>query len=316
MAVRARAATRARDALAREAELAQQPGDPRTVAVLPLDITGDSTYQSLSRGLAQIITSDLDLLRQFRLVERLQVGVLMDEMHLGQTGRVEASTAARVGHLLQAGRMVQGLAAIPPEGDARLEASVVRGDGQVSAPAAQTGRLRDLLKMEKDLVIGIANQLGYRLSEAERKRILENGTQSLTAFLAYSKGLVAEDAGDYSAAAVHFGEAVRADPGFQQARQDYQTATVSEQVASAAPGDVTTVAAEQVQMPTEPVTQTAENAMSAATLDVASSPAENVTNTGTNTGTNTNSSNPSGVQTTKVTNSNVTGVIRIIFRLP
>jgi len=169
LAVRGRATLQAREALARESEQAQVAADPQIVAVLPLQIVGDSQYQPLSRGLAQMLTSDLGLLQTFRMVERLQLGALLDEMRLGQTEQVDQNTAARVGRLLRAGRMVQGTAAIPEDADARLEASVVMSTGEVTSPTSRSGRLRDLLDLEKEVVVGIAGQLGYTLSEAERQ---------------------------------------------------------------------------------------------------------------------------------------------------
>ena len=68
------------------------------------------------------------------------------------------------------------------------------------------------------------------LSQAERQRILENGTQSLVAFLAYSRGLVAEDLGDFPAAALHYADAARADPNFTAARDNYQRSVAAEDV--------------------------------------------------------------------------------------
>ena len=213
----------ARAALANEAQLAQQPGDPNTVAVLPLTISSpDSSDGPLARGLADLLISDLGMIQRFRLVERLRLTALLDELKLGQTARVDPSTAARVGHLIRAGRMVEGLANIPAKGDVRLEASVVQSSGEVTSPQVATGRVQDLLKLEKDVVVGLSSALGYQLSEAERRRILENGTQNLAAFLAYSRGLEAADAGDYSRAAAHFGAAGRAGPGFQAAPQAVQ----------------------------------------------------------------------------------------------
>lgn len=210
LALRAYSNQRARLALQNEAQLSAQPADPSTVAVLPLTIAStDSSYQPLSRGLAQMITSDLSLIQRFRLVERLQLAALLDELRLGQTQRVDPSTVARVGRLVQASRMVQGLATIPPEGQVRLEVSVVQGTGEVTAPEAVTGRFRDLLRLEKDLIVALSARLGYQLSEAERRTILENGTQNLAAFLAYSRGLLAEDAGDFQRAAAYFSDAVR-----------------------------------------------------------------------------------------------------------
>lgn len=236
LALRAYSNQRARLALQNEAQLSAQPADLNTIAVLPLTIASpDTSYQALSRGLAQMITSDLSLIQRFRLVERLQLSALLDELRLGQTERVDPGTVARVGRLVQASRMVQGLATIPPEGDVRLEASVVQGTGEVTAPEAVTGRFRDLLRLEKDLIVVLSAQLGYQLSEAERRMILENGTQNLTAFLAYSRGLLAEDAGDFQRAAAYFSDAVRADPGFQAAQEQYQSASVTEEVQQAAP---------------------------------------------------------------------------------
>src|SRR3989454_83938 len=108
LALRASAEQTARQALAREAELAQQPPQSATVAVLPVLVSGDSTYQPLSRGLAELITTDLAYIRTLRLLERLQIGVLLDELKLGASDRADPATAARVGKLLRAERMVQG----------------------------------------------------------------------------------------------------------------------------------------------------------------------------------------------------------------
>ncbi|NIM48101.1 MAG: tetratricopeptide repeat protein [Gemmatimonadales bacterium] len=317
-ALRARASMRARAALDREAELARQPADPQTLAVLPLEIAGDTSFLPLSRGLAQILTSDLALLQRFRLVERLQLGALIQEMQLAEAGRVDVATAARMGRLLQAGRMVQGLAAIPPEGDVRLEAAVVRSDGQVTSPEVATGRLRDLLRLEKDVVIGIAAQLGYVLSEAERQMILENGTQDLAAFLAYSRGLLAEDLGDYAAAAAHFADAIQRDPGFADARDEFEVSAVAQEVQEATPGEVTTVAAEAPPPPPIPVTQPVVDALSSTVQDVASTQGEQAAGTTeqqqtTQPATGTTAADPPPPTTPPPS---VTGKIRIFFRLP
>jgi len=273
LAVRERATSRARSALAREAALTEQPADPQTLAVLPIDIAGDSSYQPLSRGLAEMMTADLALLQRFRMVERLEVDALIDEMALADAGPVDQATAARVGHLLQAGQMVQGLAAIPPRGDVRLEATVVRLDGQVLAPQVATGGFRDLLQLEKEIVVGIANELGYTLSEAERREILENGTQNLAAFLAYSDGLLAEDLGDYAGAAGYYAAAVRADPSFSGARDRHAASSATPAVQQASAGEVTQVAGTTVTSP-ELVSLPLADAMASTMGDIAATQAE------------------------------------------
>ncbi len=319
LARRDRSMALARQALAREQELTTQPADENAIAVLPVTISGDSTYAPLGRGLAEMLISDLALLERFRMVERLQIGALLQEMQLSQTGRVDPTTAARVGRLARAGRMVQGLANIPDEGDVLLEASVVQADGQVTGPTSATGRIRDLLRLEKELVVGISLRLGYQLSLAERQLILENGTDNLTAFLSYSRGLLAEDLGDFSTAALHFSNAVQADPGFDLARTQYEASAAAPAVESASANQVTTVSQTTV---TEPAMGPADAVLSAVTsvvVDIASTQGEQNTSggqTASQSSTSTNIATPSPTPTATGTSTTVTGVVRIVFKLP
>jgi len=254
LALRAAAERTARQALAREAELALQPPQPGTVAVLPLVIAGDSSVQPLSRGLAELITTDLAYIRTLRLLERLQIGMLLDELKLGQSERVDPATAARVGRLLRAERLVQGTATIPPRGPVQLSATVVTGTGVVRPVGQVTGPFRKLLDLEKQVVFDLAAQLGLDLTQAEREQILRQGPKSLAAFLAYSRGLEAMDRGDYDAAARHFRSAAQADPSFQAARDGQQAATAATVVELATGGEIVTVvdAVERVTRAAEP----------------------------------------------------------------
>ncbi len=238
LALRTQAEQTARQALASESTLTRLPPEPSTLAVLPLTISagGDSTFQPLSRGLAELITSDLALVRSLRLLERVQIGALLDELKLGQSQRADPTTAARVGRMLRAERMVQGVASITPDGPVRLTASVVRGDGTVRSGAEANGTFKALLDLEKDLVFSLASQLGIQLTDAERQRILRQGPRNLAAFLAYSKGLDALARGDYRGAAQAFSAAVQADPNFQEAQQQQEAAEATPGVAAG--GDI------------------------------------------------------------------------------
>ena len=337
LALRGQATHVARNAIAREQELAGQPTDPDVVAVLPLQIaSADTSFLPLSRGLAQMLTSDLALLQRFRMVERLQLGAILDEIEFSQGDKVDPRTAVRVGRLMQAGRMVQGLAFIPPEQDVRLEASVILSTGEVTDPTSATGPLRDLLRIEKDIVVGLAGQMGYQLSQAELASILENGTQNLAAFLAYSSALVAEDQGDYSAAAVFYAQAVQQDPGFDQARSGYEATAVAASVAEAHAGEVVAVAAETAEEPevvveeidaeaalaaeTTTTTDVVANALDTTVGDVASTTAEQTASVQTEqTGqeaTNTTTSEPPTTTTSEGTTVTVTGTVRVVFKLP
>lgn len=315
---RERAIAAARDALAREEELAQVPAELTTVAVLPVQIVGDSSYQPLSRGLAEIMTIDLALLERFRMVERLQVGALLGEMSLTEAGRVDPATAVRVGHMLRAGSMVQGLATIPQRGTTRLEAAVVQSDGVVTAPARQDGGVKDLLKMEKQVVVEIARQLGYELSAAELQMILENGTQNLAAFLAYSRGLLAEDRGDYRSAAAFYAEAVQSDPNFDVARDAYEAATVNVETSLGIPAAITTLSSVEVAAPTTGIGPPLGGVLTTTVTDIAATQSEVTapSTTQVTTGAQTSASQPPATVTVLGTPVAATGAVRIIFRLP
>jgi len=292
-------------ALARESTLTALAPEPSTIAVLPLTIAGDSSLQSLSRGLAELLMSDLALVRSLRLLERVQISALLDELKLGQSGRADVRTAARVGRLLRAERLVQGVAALTPNGPVRMSATVVRGDGTVRSGAEASGTFRQLLDLEKQLVFGLATELGIQLTEAERQRILRQGPKNLAAFLAYSRGLDALDARDYRAAAAAFGAAARADPSFQQAHQQQQGAEAAPVVAASG-GDIMTV----VQV-AEQLAPSVAGALQQGTLDVSSTIGDLA-----QTGIGSVASNPTPESQGISSIIQASGIIRIIFRLP
>ena len=310
LALRTQATQTAKLALARESTLTNLAPEPATIAVLPMTIAGDSSLQPLSRGLAELVLSDLAMVRNLRLLERIQVGALLDELKLSESGRADASTAARVGRLLRAERMVQGVAAITQDGPVRMSATVVRGDGTVRSGAQASGTFKQLLDLEKQLVFGLTSELGIQLTEADRQRILRQGTKNLAAFLAYSKGLEALDRGDYRAAAAAFAQAVHADPSFQQAQQQ-QHAAEAAPVLQASAGDLVTViqAVDQNPLPVEPA---AEGALKQGTLDVSATIGDVTGQTGINSVLSNPTPESQGISSVV----QASGIIRIIFRRP
>ena len=310
LALRTQATQTAKLALARESTLTSQAPEPSTLAILPVTIAGDSSLQPLSRGLAEMMTSDLAMVRSLRLLERVQIGTLLDELKLAQSARTDPATAARVGRLLRAERMVQGVAAITENGPVRMAAAVVSGDGTVRSGAQANGTFKQLLELEKQLVFGLATQLGIQLTDADRQRILRQGPKNLAAFLAYSQGLEALDRGDYRAAAAAFGAAARADPSFQAAQQQQQAAAAAPAV-QASPGDVVTVveAVAQLTTPSEPASV---GALQQATAELTPTLNDAVTQTGTAAIQNHPTPESKGINSVV----QASGVLRIIFHLP
>lgn len=219
-------AQRAREALATEEALTDEPADPATVGVLPLVVEGPEEYLPLGVGLADLLTTDLSITDRLSVVERAQMNALVEEMKLALGGFTDEASAARAGRLLRAGRLVQGRIAITEEdGQARVNALVLNATEETTVgEATEGGPLEALMDLEIRLALQIYRELGVELTEAERARLEEKPTRNLLAFLAYSEGLQLMDQGAYDAAADRF-EAARAhDPGFNAARQAEQRA--------------------------------------------------------------------------------------------
>lgn len=228
---------------ARENEENLGPADPERVGVLPFLVDGDEAYQPLQVGLANMLTTDLALLRRFPMVERVQLGALLDELQI-PPDLVDPATAARTGRLLGASRMVLGTIQIPSPSEVRMASNIVLETGEIAEPYGTGGALEDLLELEKDMAVRTAEALGYQLTDAEIQRIRQNVPSSLSAFLAFSRGLMAEDLGNFEAAAAHYAEAVRADPAYQEAQQRLKEAVGAEVVSGTTEGEVTSLPTE------------------------------------------------------------------------
>lgn len=209
----------AQRALAQEATLANTPPVENTIAVFPLRYRGtNEEMRPLERGLSYLIVTDLSKVQRLRLLERERVQALLDEMRLADSGRVEPATGARSGRMLRAARVVQG-SLQDQQTQLRLDANVVNAsNATVAASGAATDRIQQLFELEKQVVLQLLDRLGIQLSAAERRAISERPTADLQAFLAFSRGLEAEDRGDYEAAAAQYNAAVARDPNFRSAR--------------------------------------------------------------------------------------------------
>ena len=235
----------ARQAIAREATLAATPPDPNTIAVMPFRYTGaDTTLRPLERGLAAIAVTDLSRVRRPRLVERERLHVLLDEIQLAASGRVDPASGARSGRLIGAGQVVQGQFAEAPAATFRMDAAVVRAsDAQVAATGSGSDQLRALFDIEKQVVLQLLDRMGITLTPAERAAISERPTRDIQAFLLYSRGLEAQDRGDYRTASQSFQAAAQCDPGFGAAQQQAQQSQSADIATAAPPSEVASAVA-------------------------------------------------------------------------
>lgn len=211
----------AREAIAQEAVLSTQPPTPNTVAVFPFRYLGtNDELRPLGRGLTHLMITDLAKLNRLTLLERERVQALVDELALNESGRVDPTTGARSGRMLRAARVVQGaIQDVPGKTSLRLDASVVdASNASVIATGTGSDQLQQLFALEKLVLFRLLDQMGVAITPAERRALSERPTADLQAFLAFSRGLEAEDRGDYVGAEASFSAALARDPNFRAAK--------------------------------------------------------------------------------------------------
>ena len=100
-----------------------------TVAVMPSfdngAIVNRADYEALGKGIADVLITELSANPSIRVIERDRVQQLLDEQNLSGSGRVEKSTAVRVGKLLGVHHMIFGGFIVDPKGRMRLDARAV-----------------------------------------------------------------------------------------------------------------------------------------------------------------------------------------------
>lgn len=207
----------AQDAVRNETRIAQVAGPKNTIAVMPLKFSGtDATLQPLERGLADLLINDLAKSAQVTVVERDRMQAITDEIALGTSGAADKTTAVRAGKIIQAGSIVQGAITQLGANNVSLDATVLSTSTSetVGKQSSQPGLLDQIFAIEKKTVMDVFDALGIQLTAGERLAIDVRPTSNLQAFLAYSRGLQAEDQGKFDEAARFFESAKTIDPTF------------------------------------------------------------------------------------------------------
>jgi hypothetical protein len=176
-----------------------------------------------------MLVTDLSQIEELKVVERLRLQFLMDELRLSPEGLTEEGTAPRLGKLLGTRNLIKGSFMVTPSMKLTLDAGVF-AIGSLGPPVMNNfdGNLTRLFQMEKELVLRILDYFKIEISPEKREKLIQIPTQNLVAFLSYCNGLDAWDRGDFKAASSFFQEALRLDPQFQLARDYLVPSTVWE----------------------------------------------------------------------------------------
>lgn len=209
-------------ALRLEQERYLAPPAANTLAVIYFRNVSERTeLNPLLKGLAAILITDLAKLQDVQLVERNKLEVLLQEISLSTSALYDQFSAPRAGRVLGAERVVVGGATAIGTTGLQLDAGVVRSASSqlVGKTVRVSGRISDILQLEKQLVFALIDQLGIRVSETEREAIQRLPTNSTLAFVAYSQGLAFTDSLKIPQAQQALQRAVTLDPNFSAAQE-------------------------------------------------------------------------------------------------
>lgn len=207
--------------------LAQDDTRP-TVAVLPFVNSAigqaHTELEPLSKGIAELLLTELSQNPGIRVVERENILKLIAEQNLATDGRVDDATAARVGKLLGAKHMVTGSFITDRTGKMVLTLkSVDTETGRIEWTHRGDGKTEEFL----DLVtrVGAAANAGLKLPaipaaarQTGEVRAEQQRRVPFQAVMLYSRAISAQDAGNRTQAIELFSQAITAFPNFADAK--------------------------------------------------------------------------------------------------
>ena len=210
----------AKEAIRLEKDLVHDTTGPRTVAVLPFTLTGHmaDSLEPLGKGLAAAVSYDLFQIKSIRVVERLRLNDILDELNLVKQGVVAKESAPRVGRLVGADYLVNSNLQFIDSNDVSVQSGIITPHNDAYRPALLSEEAyHRIWKIQKDITFAIIDSLGIVLTPKERNALKKIPTEKFPAFLAYSRGIEQLDQGNYEEANALFSEAAKIDPGFTQA---------------------------------------------------------------------------------------------------
>ena len=222
----------AKMALVEESQLDVASIPTNTIAVLYFENKGSMrNLDPLQKGIADMMITDLSKVQSVRVVERLRLQKLMEELNFSESNLVDERSAPRLGKLLGAYRLVKGTFFDLTSEKMRIDALVAQTrTGSLDGVTDISGNMTEFFRLEKELVFKILDELKIRITDKEREAILEIPTENFFAFLQYSQGMDYEDKGMYVQAVQSYSGAVQSDQKFSQAKSSLATAQKTQQM--------------------------------------------------------------------------------------
>lgn len=256
-----------KDALKEEKKLKTVKPDTNTIAVCYYkDLSPDKSLRAFQKGLAAMVITDLSKVKSLKVVERLRLQALLEEMKLGQTGIVDERTAPRVGRLLGTENLTVGNLSLGIQATTSLTST---SRARVKGTAVCVAEKETFFELPCCIIKNMAKILNIKLTPEEMTAVCGvPHTKNYEAFIYFGEALDALDAGHWQKAKDLFAKALKVDPKFDLAGEGADSCPGA---SSPGIGALGTMSAAQIANQAESAINTAEEAQDSADEDAAES---------------------------------------------
>ncbi|MGH7526078.1 MAG: CsgG/HfaB family protein [Gemmatimonadales bacterium] len=206
--------------------VAQTPDPDRRATVAVLYFTNSALvrheeYAPLSKGIAEMLITELAASPALQVVERDRLQTLLEEQDLGGAGRVDQETAVRLGKILGVRHLLMGGFIIDRREEMRLDLRAVN---------VETSRVEyvETVSGKSEEVLGLVARLGAKVNQRLRLPPLPSRTKpaagktsrtgQLRAVMLLGRALEENDRGNIDGAIALYRQALDVYPEYERAR--------------------------------------------------------------------------------------------------
>ncbi len=202
---------------------AQNAAQRPTLAVLYFTnsaLVDNASYAPLSKGMAEMLITELAQNNAVRVVERDRLQSVIEEQNLQNSDRVDKETAVKLGKTLGARHMLLGSFIIDQKRNMRIDVRAVNTEtSQIDYTESVSGNADNLLALV--IQLGSKVNAGLKLPALKTASVTTPASKSpnqFKALMAMSQALEAEDRKSKSEAVSFYKQAIALNPDFDRAK--------------------------------------------------------------------------------------------------
>lgn len=197
-----------------------QAATTTTIAVAEFyNLSQDEKWRWLSKGLSDMLITDLSALSHFQVVDREDLQSYLNAMELQSSGLFDNDTLLQIGQFANVDKVIYGSFLIGEKAHITLQAVLVDiGSRKVEKIEQVEGRVDDVLMLEKSLAEALVNRFGISLGTQEVVDFRRRWTESVDAAAHFYTALEHYDNGQFPQALAEAKLAARVDANYLPAR--------------------------------------------------------------------------------------------------